>query len=151
MVRNASPWNVIGLLLLDSLLKCIGATLVIFVCSAIVNTTVEGRGAHPLTGAFGTVVGFYRGLPFPFRSGNGLAYGIFFYASFFTSIWVWFYVVGGAVIKALVKTTTLWRSALQFIDLDGAPLKSIGRVVGVLLYIIYAFIFAVTRIAGSWS
>jgi hypothetical protein len=147
MAKEPTTARVAPLLVLDTILKVIGATCVIYICSVVVHS-ILGDSSRPWFDALGTLRGFYGGLPFPFRSGGGLQIGIFFYASFFTSIWVWFYILGGVLIKGLTKTGSLWGLVAPFLDLDANPLKAIGRVVGVTVGMLYAVIVGVGSFTG---
>jgi hypothetical protein len=150
MVNKPTAGRVASLLAIDTVLKLIGATCVIYICSVFLHW-LPGHSPHAWFEALGTLRGFYAGLPFPFRSGGGIQIGIFFYASFFTSIWVWFYVLGGVLIKGLVKTGRLWRWLAPYLDLDASPLKAIGRVIAASIGILYAVGIGVLSIAGRVS
>jgi hypothetical protein len=147
MVKNPTPGRVVRLLVLDTVLKIIAATCVIYLCSVFLYWAAE-KSPRPWLEALGTLRGFYGQLSFPFRSGGGVQYGLFFYASFFTSIWVWFYVLGGLIIKGLTRTGRLWRLIVPFLNLDVAPLKAIGRVVAATLVALYAVGLGILRIIG---
>jgi hypothetical protein len=133
MAQRPNSTRVFALLLLDTILKAMLATCVIYIGSLIVSIIFpDGR---LWAAAWGSVRSFYATFP-PFRSGGGLPiFGLLFYSSFFTSMWVWFYVLGGLLIKALTRTGRLWRLVAPFLDLQVNPLKAIGRVVGATYFV----------------
>lgn len=146
MADSPTTGYAVWLVVVDGILKVIAATCIIFISSALGNVLWDS--SRPWFDALGTLRGFYRGLPFPFTSGGGLQYGIFFYASFFTSIWVWFYVFGGILIKGLARTGRSWQLVVPFLNLDTNPLKSIGRVTGATAVALYVVTAGVSSVAG---
>ncbi len=72
----------------------------------------------------------YRGVPF----------GVWFYSTFFTSVWVWLYGLSGLTYR-LVRShhfTSLIGILKWFLDVDNKPIWSIGVVLLLLLGLIYA-------------
>jgi hypothetical protein len=63
---------------------------------------------------------------------------IFFYSSFFTSVWLWLYVIAGFAIKASRKLQFLWFRLSKYLDIDKKPLGCIGKVSGLLLASLWA-------------
>jgi hypothetical protein len=55
---------------------------------------------------------------------------IFFWSAFFTSAWVWLYVLAGAFIKIARKVSVGWTVVSPFMDIEKKPLTAIGRIAG---------------------
>lgn len=144
MAQHPNTTSVLALLAADTIFKTLLATCVIYVGSLIVMGILQGSHAWAL--AWETVRSFYADFP-PFRSKSGPLTGILFYSSFFTSAWVWLYVLGGFLTKALIKTGRLWRLLTPFLDLNANPLKSIGRVIGAATFFIGALFVASVHIS----
>jgi hypothetical protein len=148
MAQRPNSIRIFALLALDAVLKVGLATCVIFIGSFVVLRIFQDP--HPWAAALETLRSFYATFP-PFSSANGLPIlGVLFYSSFFTSIWVWFYVFGGFLVKGLVKTGKLWYVLAPFLDLQANPLKSIGRVIGAT-YLIVGVVFVVLIHIAKWS
>lgn len=59
--------------------------------------------------------------------------GIFFYSTFFTSVWVWLYVVSGFALRMTESIRTNVSRAKAVLDIDDKPLRSIGFVSNILI------------------
>jgi hypothetical protein len=70
---------------------------------------------------------------------------IFVVASFFTSIWVWLYVLASVAIKMLHKVRFIWIKIVPFVDIENKPMTAIGRVAGLLAGAAYA-----VALGGVW-
>ena len=71
------------------------------------------------------------------RSNEMSAFGIYLYASFFTSIWVWMYAVSGLTVKMMVLIINNVNRLLRFFDIENKPLKSMGMVAMLMVTIVY--------------
>jgi hypothetical protein len=58
--------------------------------------------------------------------------GVFLYASLFTTIWVWLYVLAAGAVRLALRLQPVVRATKWFLDIDGKPIRSIGVVVGLL-------------------
>jgi hypothetical protein len=65
---------------------------------------------------------------------------IFVLASFFTSIWVWLYVLASTSIRILHKARYVWTRIIPFLDVEKKPMTAIGRVAGLIAGAGYAII-----------
>jgi hypothetical protein len=137
MTKDPRPGRVLGLIFLDILLKIFSATLIIYAGGVIIHYLLSWghsvRWTEPWSQSLGVLGEFYDGFPFPTRAGSPPLYEICFYSSFFTSLWLCLYIVGGAITKAIYGSAKLWRIVVPFIDLDQTPLKSIGRIVAAVI------------------
>jgi hypothetical protein len=57
---------------------------------------------------------------------------IFFFSGFFTSIWIWLYVLSIFSIKIAHKIRPVWLKLLPYLDIEKKPMQAIGRIAGVL-------------------
>jgi len=151
MAVNKSSRKTAALLVLDLALSFVFATLGIFLGSVLLHKLFD-PDPGVWSEALGAMRNFFRGLDshgklspwhIPFYSDARWPYGIFFYSAFLTSVWVWLYVVGGLVIKALKNMFKGWTRLTPFLDLETKPLTAIGRVAAVLVGFAYAIIIAV--------
>ena len=55
-------------------------------------------------------------------------FGIFFYSTFFTSVWVWLYALSGFAVSGLAKTQRGLNFLRNTLDFENKPLKSMGFV-----------------------
>jgi hypothetical protein len=63
--------------------------------------------------------------------------GVYFYSTFFTSIWVWVYVMSGLAVKVGVMSSELLISTRRIFDIEKKPLRSMGYVCMVIVSIIF--------------
>jgi hypothetical protein len=138
MARNPRSIRVAYLLLLDVAVTAIIAVGSAWLAELCVGATMMWNDGHlDSLGIFWEYM--LKKLPYKpgffaiFRSSSPAnVFTTFFYSAFFTSVWVWLYVVSAAVIKLLHKTQAFWTHLLGFLDLDEKPLSSVGRVAGLL-------------------
>ena len=71
--------------------------------------------------------------------------GIFEIASFFTSIWVWLYVLASVAIRLLHGARFIWVKIVPFLNIEKKPMDAIGRVAGIIAGICYGVV-----LAGVW-
>ncbi|MEM7366558.1 MAG: hypothetical protein AAF525_21290, partial [Pseudomonadota bacterium] len=57
---------------------------------------------------------------------TNFSFGVFFYSTFFTSIWLWLYVAGGIVSRILVHANNGTGILLRIADFDKQPLRALG-------------------------
>lgn len=148
MTKKPRPVRVLGLVLLDAVLKLVSATLIIYLGGVILHYLLSAglsfRWTEPWRQSLGVLREFYNALPFPTNAGSPPLYEICFYSSFFTSLWLWLYIFGGALTKVVVKSARFWRGVVPFVNLDKLldqnPLKSLGRIVAAVVGVSYAAI-----------
>jgi hypothetical protein len=75
---------------------------------------------------------------------------VFFYSAFFTSIWVWLYVLSIGIIKLLHKLRAIWVKVSPYLDIETKPLVAVGRVAGLLAGAGYALILGFIWIGRHW-
>jgi hypothetical protein len=75
--------------------------------------------------------------------GTDRVYSYCFYAAFFTSIWVWLYVLSIFSIKLVHKVRPLWLKLLPYLDIEKRPMQAIGRIAGVIAGLGYALILGI--------
>jgi hypothetical protein len=63
---------------------------------------------------------------------------IYFYSSFFTSVWLWLYVIAGFTIQTLRRIRFFWVRVSKYLDIDKQPLGCIGKVSGLVLASLWA-------------
>jgi hypothetical protein len=85
-----------------------------------------------------------------FRYSNPLPW-INFFSAFFTSIWLWLYVLSIFLIKAAHKFRPLWLKLLPWLDIEKSPMKSIGRFAGILAGAGYALILVLVWVSKHWG
>lgn len=146
MARNPSAVRTIWLLCFDLVLTAAMAMLSVFASLFILVARDEGisKSLGLAVGEFKTLgwLGFVQVRGFDFIAPVS---AVFFYAAFFTSVWVWLYVLSGALIRTLHGAKSLWIWFLPFMDIEKKPLASIGKVAGVLGGFVY-----VASLLSSW-
>lgn len=75
---------------------------------------------------------------------DGPSFGIFFYSTYFTSLWVWLYPLSGIVLRLLYPVVILMQ---RHLDIDNKPIRSLGFVASVIT----PLIFLVAWVALQWS
>lgn len=81
----------------------------------------------------------YRGVPF----------GVWFYSTFFTSVWVWLYAISGLVVKLAGYLSIGFNRLKWFLDIENKPLQSLGIISMVLVTLIYLGV-GFYRLVGSY-
>ena len=142
MARRPGAWSVAALLAADTVLTTMIALFSVYLSFA----------AQFILIAFCSLVLFHHliHLPLPrilslgalgIVSGRLISHGgesaIYFYSAFFTSMWVWIYILAGWSIKGLSALRSIWAWLLPNMDLR-KPMVVMGRVAGVLLGICWA-------------
>jgi hypothetical protein len=146
MVLRNTTTNIFALLVLDTLLTAIVATFsVLVVLLAFEMTDVIVSHRVPL---WNTVLDYWQSGEWLRLTRGGE--GIFFYSAFFTSIWVWLYVLSIVVIKLLHHARAIWVKLTPYLDIEKKPLVAIGRVAGLLAGAGYAVILGFIWIGSHW-
>jgi hypothetical protein len=152
MAKKPSPARVAALLLADTGLTTIVALAsTLFACIiSYVHAIYQFSGSLSSVGSFVEVAKSGVGQMFPdlgwltFDIRDPYYWiGVFFYGPFFTSVWVWLYVLSAVLIKALNRARFLWGRVLPFLDIDKKPLMAMGKVAGLLAGVSYAALLAV--------
>ena len=66
--------------------------------------------------------------------------GIWFYSTFFTSIWVWFFFISGIIVKILISFELGLKKASSYFDVDQKPLRSMGFICMIGITIVFVVI-----------
>jgi hypothetical protein len=72
------------------------------------------------------------------RQSSTPSYGIFFYTTFFTSIWVWLYAITGLVFKTFEYLGIGLSGFKNIFNLKAKPLRSMGIMAIIIITIIFA-------------
>jgi hypothetical protein len=83
--------------------------------------------------------GFYRSL-----------FCVFIFSAFFTSIWLWLYLISTGLIRMLQRARTIWIRVLPFLDIEKKPLVAIGKVAGILAGGVFAAILWIDWLIRHW-
>jgi hypothetical protein len=65
---------------------------------------------------------------------------VFFLSGFFTSVWLWIYIVSIFAIKAFHRIEPRWLTLLPYLNIEKKPMQAIGRIAGILAAGGYAMI-----------
>ncbi len=66
--------------------------------------------------------------------------GIWFYSTFFTSVWLWLYVISGLIVKVGIFSGILIGRMRGIFDIDNKPLRSMGLVCILFVSIIFLIV-----------
>lgn len=72
------------------------------------------------------------------KSPASMGWSITIYSAFFTSVWLWLYVISGLAIKVVRRIRFVWVRVSKYLDIDKKPLGCIGKVSGLLLASLWA-------------
>jgi len=93
------------------------------------------------TGSIDEAIGTIKqGVLFDTYVDHNISFGIVIYATFFTSIWVWLYVISGFFFKITVSLRKRLKIAIRYIDVDNKPIRSLGFVSMIFVTLIYGLI-----------
>jgi hypothetical protein len=147
MARKLTSLRIGAFLLLDIIVTIFLAELGIL-CLSVVFPTVQGLWLHQSL----TEGKYVFDHLFSFRQACKMMLGfadttfyhqyvvIYFFSAFFTSFWVWLYISSIAVIKLLHGIRYVWLKLTPYLDVDGHPLTTIGKVAGLLVGTGYALL-----------
>ena len=79
---------------------------------------------------------------------TSLSWGIFFYSTFFTSVWVWLYAISGLAVKVGEYFGITVSRIRWFLDIENKPLHSLGVISMLLVTLIYLGV-GFYRLVGS--
>jgi hypothetical protein len=141
MARRATKLRIILLLLLDAVSTILLAYLTLVAVGWIFDVTVGilvyGKVVGDLIGGFGTIASALRENP---------GTRIFVFASLFTSIWVWLYVLASVSVRGLHGILSTWKKILPVLDIEKKPMVAIGRVAGLIAAVGYLAV-----VGGLWA
>ena len=137
MLRHNAPASVFVLLLVDTVLTTIIALVSVFTAMMLtLYSVVEGsvygglRDFTQLSVQPNTIP--LIGLLNPRHFAEDPMFAIFFLASFFTSVWVWLYVLASVAIRVLHKGRFIWVKIVPALSIEDKPMQAIGRVAGLM-------------------
>jgi hypothetical protein len=92
---------------------------------------------------------FVRSLKFEVgsRAEDDISLGVFVYSTYFTSVWLWIFLVSGMLVRMISSTNFALRILRQVLDLEQKPLRSLGFVSMLLVTLAYCAILVV-QVAG---
>jgi hypothetical protein len=142
--RSANPHKnrLSVLLLFDGLLKAMTATAATYLVAVFVHA-VYMRDPTPWLNARESIKSFYHD---GFCSSNGTPYGLYFYGSFLSSSWIWLYLLGGVLTKAILKKNRAWASLGNLIEIH--PLQVVGFVAAATVETLVLIAFAIIAFVG---
>lgn len=79
------------------------------------------------------------------KGDRGALFGIFFYSTFSTSVWIWLFVASSLVVRLLSTLRLSVRKIGSIFDVENKPLRSIGFVSMVLVTVGFAVLLFVSR------
>jgi hypothetical protein len=130
MSKRATALRVVSLLILDTLLTGSLAFLSVVVWAICVEVVFAGLvfGMH-----YTSIIGAIRkATDVSNLLGSDSVFQVLIVASFFTSIWVWLYVLSSVAIRILHKVRFVWDRIIRILDIEKKPMQAIGRVAGVM-------------------
>jgi hypothetical protein len=139
MALNPTTARVLDLLVLDTFLTAVAAFIPItcYICVLIIfYPTVPVPGTF-LRALGGNIHAKYLG-------------SVCFYGSFFTSVWVWLYVISILLIKVVHKLRPLWLRLLPYLDIEKKPMQAIGRIAGIMAGAGWAVILGLVWAIHHW-
>jgi len=77
----------------------------------------------------------------PLSSDSPPSIGIFFYSTFFTSVWVWLYALSGAIVKLVTYLGVGVKYFKRFFDIDNQPFLCLGVVSMIIVSLIYLVVW----------
>jgi hypothetical protein len=149
MARHPKPLPVALLLISDIVITttvCVAALTLAFPVAIDISSLLLGIRGGPIT-PLGEIAFWFGHLTFHDIGEyfTDPVMRIFVLASFFTSVWVWLYVLASVAIRLLHKVRFIWVKITPILNLDKKPLQSIGRVAGLIAGMGY-----VALIGGMW-
>lgn len=134
MTKNAAGWRIGLLLIFDTCSTLTFAYLSMFVIELLAGL-ILGFGfslslRETLNVEFHQIVPTFRNT---FQAAiDSPSVRSFFFASLFTSIWVWLYVLASVAIRIAHRVRFVWIKLLPFLSVDDKPMQAIGRVAGLM-------------------
>jgi len=83
--------------------------------------------------------------------GTGPIFSICFYTSFFTSVWIWLYVLAGMLVKVGDRFNILLSRFRKMFDVNKKPLSSLGFVSMLIITILYLAVPVAIFSKGFWQ
>ncbi len=127
IARNPSVFRSLSLLALD------------LVVTAAIGFCVVGTCLYTAGGDFGDII--RTGVMLETWGANDPSPSVFFYSTFFTSVWVWLYVLSGICVK-LGNSISYLAERLRFIlNIKEKPFLSLGVVIILSISFVYVAVF----------
>lgn len=133
------------------ILDLVLSTLIFLLCTVVLfmygfyKVMMVVKGGWDIASYLGAWIDFFVRVMLPLETDKQLVipYGIFYYSTLFTSVWVWLYVLSGMFLKFLKWFVLPIERISGFLDIDKKPIRCIGFVailIVTLLYLIIPFI-----------
>jgi hypothetical protein len=126
MSRTSSSLAHVGYLLVDIIIIGLTSVLGIFLFALFMRAELGGLATRQFS--IEDVFDLYRG------------FGIWFYASFFTSVWLWLFALSSLLAKLLNSTGKLFDKVKNVLDFEKKPLQCLGWIVVMLITCIFILI-----------
>jgi hypothetical protein len=148
MSKHPTPIFVILFLILDVVLTTFFSLSSFVVWSAAIQLFAWKIAGIPVKVSLGFFVGWVRVWAMTtlknLRSAAGVS-RLCLYASYFTSVWVWLYVLASVLVRILHRVRALWVKIVPFLNVDNKPMQAIGRIAGLIAGLLYG-----AGLAGLW-
>ena len=143
-----SAMRLIGLLIIDMVVTAAIFCIVGFFVFGTIPRIISG-GAGSLIGDFLLVIQAYKEILWLKDAHIYLSWiGIFFYSTFFTSIWLWLFGLSQLVVTVASRAEPLLRVVKYVFPIDEKPFRSLGIIAGLIAMLGY-WAFAAYQWAGS--
>lgn len=93
----------------------------------------------------GLIYGIFVDGPMLRARENGFSFGIFFYSTFFTSLWVWMYFLSWAIIRLAARGRHVLVFLQWALPIKERPLRAIGEVAATMFFIIYSLVALIVK------
>ena len=144
---RSSAWRLSGLLALDAAASAIIFLLLggFILWMALILIGYDNRGS--LLGGYLELIANYKTIMW-FEKGDTNLFGIFFYSTFFTSVWLWLFGLSHLAITLASRTGPLLRVVRYVLPIDEKPFRSLGIIAGLIAMLGY-WGFAAYQWAGT--
>ena len=82
------------------------------------------------------------------QKGENSFFGISFYTTFFTSIWIWIYIISVAIIRIVTKLFNGLNLFKGLLDIENKPFKSLGAISILLITLAYVVLIIILLISN---
>ena len=79
-----------------------------------------------------------------------ILFSVFIFSAFFTSTWLWLYLISIGLIREMQRARNLWLKVLPFLDIEKKPVVAIGKVAGLLAGAVFAIMIGINWLLCLW-
>jgi len=87
-------------------------------------------------------------LSFPLREGASWE-GVFFYSTFFTSAWIWLFLISGLIVRVAGRVGGVFNKMLSMLNVEEQPIRSLGFV-GMMVVSVGFTLIPLGKVGGSY-